>query len=63
MPEEDKQAAEKEQKEKETPKEVISQTKHAVTVNGKTLEYTVTAGTIVLKEENEEDAFAQFSNF
>jgi carboxypeptidase C (cathepsin A) len=36
----------------EFPKEVTSETKHSVTINGNTIQYTVTAGNIVLKEEN-----------
>ena len=39
----------------EIPKEVVSETKHTVVVGGKTLNYTATAGTIILKEEVEED--------
>ncbi len=44
-------------KEKESEKaapeveEKISKTQHSITVNGKKLDYTVTAGTIILKEE------------
>ena len=37
------------------PKEEMSVTKHTVTVDGQTLRYTATAGTMVLKEEAEED--------
>ncbi len=36
----------------EFPKEVTSETKHSITINGNTIQYTATAGTIVLKEEN-----------
>lgn len=36
----------------EFPKEVTSETKHSVTINGNTIQYTATAGNIVLKEEN-----------
>jgi carboxypeptidase C (cathepsin A) len=35
------------------PKDEIVQTKHAITIGGKEIEYTVTCGTIVLKEETE----------
>lgn len=46
---------EKAETKNEIPKEVISETKHKVVVGGKTLNYTATAGTIILKEEVEED--------
>ncbi|MCI0618024.1 peptidase S10 [bacterium] len=36
----------------EFPKEVTSETKHSVTINGNPIQYTATAGNIVLKEEN-----------
>ncbi len=36
----------------EFPKEVTSETKHSITINGNTIQYTATAGNIVLKEEN-----------
>jgi carboxypeptidase C (cathepsin A) len=36
----------------EFPKEVTSETKHSVSINGNTIQYTATAGNIVLKEEN-----------
>lgn len=36
----------------EFPKEITSETKHSVTINGNTIQYTATAGNIVLKEEN-----------
>lgn len=42
-------------KEQPTPEEKISQTQHTVTINGRELRYTATAGTIVLKEEEEKD--------
>lgn len=38
-------------KEKETPKDNIVTTKHSVKIGGKTIKYTVTTGTMVLKEE------------
>lgn len=38
-----------------TPKEITSVTKHSVMVDGKKLDYVVTAGTILLKEENIEE--------
>ncbi len=44
------------QKEKETkPQEITSKTQHNITIDGNKLEYTVTAGTIILKEENVEN--------
>ena len=54
MPEEEtKKPEEKEAKkeEKPTPKDNIVVTQHSVTVGGKEIKYTVTAGTIVMKEE------------
>ncbi|HSP06040.1 MAG TPA: peptidase S10, partial [Acidobacteriota bacterium] len=36
----------------EFPKEQISETKHTVTIDGKPVSYTATAGNILLKEEN-----------
>ncbi|MBI1730406.1 peptidase S10 [Candidatus Acetothermia bacterium] len=51
------QQAAKNQAESETkkpiPEDKLSVTKHSVTINGKKIDYTVTAGTIVLKEEAE----------
>ncbi|HSM23852.1 MAG TPA: hypothetical protein VK856_03225 [Anaerolineaceae bacterium] len=41
-------------KEDTTPKEITSVTQHSITIDGKKLEYTATAGTILLKEENVE---------
>lgn len=40
-------------KAEETPKDDLSITHHSITINGQTIDYTVTAGTIVLKEEAE----------
>jgi carboxypeptidase C (cathepsin A) len=40
-----------EKKEKPEPKEVTSVTEHSVSLGGQDIEYTVTAGTMVLKEE------------
>ncbi len=39
--------------EKDKPQDQLSVTQHSLTLNGQTLRYTVTAGTIVLKEEAE----------
>lgn len=36
----------------EFPKEVLSETKHTVQIAGKSIEYTATAGNLLLKEEN-----------
>jgi len=41
--------------EKKTPEEKSSVTKHSITVNGEALAYTVTAGTIVLKDEDQKE--------
>ena len=50
--EEKKSEAEKKPEEKKPePKDNLVETKHEVVIGGKKLEYTVTAGTIVLKEE------------
>lgn len=44
-----------EPKEKETtPQEITSKTQHSITIDGVNLDYTVVAGTILLKEENVE---------
>jgi len=43
-----------EQKEK-VPQEITSITQHSITIDGKKLDYTATAGTIVLKEEDVEN--------
>ncbi|MEM7332959.1 MAG: peptidase S10 [Chloroflexota bacterium] len=39
----------------EVPQDSLKITKHAVTINGEPFDYTVTCGTIVLKEESEKD--------
>lgn len=46
---------EKKEKEKPEPKDNLVETKHVVTINGRRINYTVTTGTIVLKEETEKD--------
>lgn len=43
------------EKEKPEPKDNLVETKHVVTINGRRVNYTATAGTIVLKEETEKD--------
>lgn len=57
MPEEKKETKPEEKKDvkPETPEEKTSVTEHSVVVNGKTLEYTVTAGTMLLKAEDEKE--------
>ncbi len=42
---------EKKKEEKPTPKDNLVQTQHSITVGGKEIKYTVTAGTMILKEE------------
>ncbi len=55
MSEEEKAKPEETKKdEKPEPKELTSVTRHTITVDGKQLAYTVTAGTIILKEEDVE---------
>lgn len=44
---------------KPEPKDIIVQSQHTVTVNGQELSYTVTTGTIVLKEETEKEEKAE----
>ncbi len=39
----------------EPPKDVLSETQHSVTINGEVIQYTVTTGTMVLKEEVEKE--------
>ncbi|TAK13544.1 MAG: peptidase S10 [Anaerolineae bacterium] len=41
----------KEKKDKPEPKEITSVTQHSITLAGKKLDYTVTAGTMILREE------------
>ncbi len=43
------------EKEKPEPKDNLVSTKHVVTINGRRVNYTVTTGTIVLKEESEKE--------
>lgn len=42
-----------------TPEDNIVQTQHSLVINGQTLHYTATTGTIVLKEESEKDEEAE----
>ena len=39
----------------EQPKDVLSETQHSVTIHGEVIQYTVTTGTMVLKEEMEKE--------
>ncbi len=57
MPEEKKESQTEEKKDVKptTPEEKTSVTEHSIVVNGKTLEYTVTAGTMLLKAEDEKE--------
>lgn len=48
----------KKEKDKPEPKDNLVQTQHVVTINGRKINYTVTTGTIVLKEETEKDGKA-----
>ena len=41
-----------------TPQDVTSVTKHTIRINGKALKYTVTCGTVVLREEHDKDGEA-----
>ena len=50
---------EKNGKEKPEPKDNLVETKHVVTINGRRINYTVTTGTIVLKEETEKEGKAE----
>ena len=43
----------------EIPQDTLKVTKHAITINGETFDYTVTCGTIVLKEESEKEGKAE----
>ncbi len=57
MPEEKKDTNPEEKKDvkPEVPEEKTSVTEHSIVVNGRTLEYTVTAGTMLLKAEDEKE--------
>ena len=50
-PESDAEVVEREQKRKERLSDNLVETHHQVTVQGRTLAYTATTGTIILKEE------------
>ncbi|MAU01882.1 MAG: peptidase S10 [Anaerolineaceae bacterium] len=51
----EKNGDEKEKTPKPEPKDNLVETKHVVTINGRRINYTVTTGTIVLKEESEKE--------
>ena len=63
MAEEAKEQEKKEQDKADTPKpepkDNLVETKHVVTINGRKINYTVTCGTIVLKEETEKEGKAE----
>ena len=61
MPEEKSNVEKVDKENKSTPQiqETSSQTKHSITLNGENFEYTVTTGTIILKEENVEEGEKQ----
>jgi len=48
---EEKKPEEKKEEKKPEPKDNIIETKHSIVIGGKEINYTVTAGTIVMKEE------------
>lgn len=57
---EDEKKNDKEQEEKKpTPEDKLAITQHSATVNGRLINYTVTCGTIVLKEETEKEGKAE----
>ena len=49
----------KDEKQSPQPKDNLVETKHSATINGQTINYTVTTGTIILKEETEKDGKAE----
>ncbi len=51
MTEKDEKKPEEKKEEKAAPKDNLVETKHSVTIGGKEIKYTVTAGTMVMKEE------------
>ena len=42
-----------------TPQDTLSVTRHTATIGGEELRYTVTTGTVVLKEEGQKDGVAE----
>jgi carboxypeptidase C (cathepsin A) len=53
MAEPDKEEKKGEEKSQASPKDVLVETRHSINIDGETISYTVTCGTIVLKEEAE----------
>jgi carboxypeptidase C (cathepsin A) len=53
MTEQDMEGKKKEETTPVTPKDVLVETKHSLTIDGQEITYTVTCGTMVLKEEAE----------
>lgn len=53
MTEQEKEAKKIEEATPAAPKDVLVETKHSLTIDGKEINYTVTCGTMVLKEEVE----------
>ena len=53
MTEQEKEAKKTEEATPPAPKDVLVETKHSLTIDGKEMRYTVTCGTMVLKEEAE----------
>ncbi|GAB4266907.1 MAG: peptidase S10 [Candidatus Promineifilaceae bacterium] len=56
MSEDEKNKDEKKPAIEQEPEEVTAVTQHTITLNGETISYTVTAGTMLLKEEEEKDS-------
>lgn len=54
MPDKDEKKPEEKKDEKPAPKDNLVITKHAVKIGGREINYTVTAGTMVLKEETDD---------
>jgi carboxypeptidase C (cathepsin A) len=55
----DQEKADKEVETKPEPKDNIVESQHTVAINGQEIKYTVTTGTIVMKEETEKDGKAE----
>lgn len=53
MAEQEKEASKSQETPPPAPKDVLVETKHSLIINGQEVRYTVTCGTIVLKEESE----------
>lgn len=54
MPDQENNNNEESETKEQVPEEIISETQHTVTIDGKEIAYTATAGTMILKEEDEE---------